>query len=146
MGNMLDAGMVSVKLKGTHAVGEASKEAGDGKYINNGNGVLTRHIVQMYLAKHWSFFGDNGWLHTGWVELGKGTAHPDGNKARHWSYFGPNGWLRTGWQDMGKGTGNPDGNNPKHRSYFGDNGWLRTGNQTIDGKKVTFDKKGWLII
>ena len=76
---------------------------------------------------HWSFFGDDGRLRTGWVRLGRGTANPDGNSAAHWSYFGDNGWLRTGWVQLGKGTSNPDGNTARHWSYFGDNGWLRTG-------------------
>ena len=80
---------------------------------------------------HWSYFGSNGWLRTGWVQLGKGTLEPDGNVAKHWSYFGSNGWLRTGWVQFGKGTSEPDGNAAKHWSYFGDNGWMRTGWQDM---------------
>lgn len=105
---------------------------------------------------HWSYFGANGWLRTGWVQLGKGTSEPDGNTAVHWSYFGPNGWLRAGWQEMGQGTDNPDGNNKKHWSYFGSNGWLRTGLQNMgkgtsnpDGNNVAhksyFGDNGWLV-
>ena len=81
--------------------------------------------------EHWSYFGANGWLRTGWVQLGKGTSEPDGNTAKHWSYFGANGWLRTGWVQLGKGTSEPDGNTAKHWSYFGGNGWLRTGLQDM---------------
>ena len=76
---------------------------------------------------HWSYFGKDGVLRTGWVQLGKGTSEPDGNSKTHWSYFGANGWLRTGWVQLGKGTSEPDSNSKKHWSYFGDNGWLRTG-------------------
>ena len=47
-------------------------------------------------AKHWSYFGDNGWMRTGWQEMGKGTKNPDGNSAKHTSYFGSDGWMRTG--------------------------------------------------
>lgn len=105
---------------------------------------------------HWSYFGANGWLRTGWVQLGKGTAEPDGNSARHWSYFGGNGWLRTGWVQLGKGTAEPDGNTNRHWSYFGGNGWLRTGLQNMgqgtsnpDGNAVAhksyFGDNGWLV-
>ena len=105
-------------------------------------------------TEHWSYFGANGWLRTGWVQLGKGTSDPDGNVAKHWSYFGGNGWLRTGWVQLGKGTGEPDGNSAKHWSYFGPNGWLRTGWQRMgtasnpDGKNKAhwsyFGGNGWL--
>ena len=78
-------------------------------------------------TSHYSYFGQDGKLRTGWVHLGKGTADPDGNSSAHWSYFGNNGWLRTGWVEMGKGTADPDGNVTRHWSYFGSNGWLRTG-------------------
>lgn len=106
-------------------------------------------------SSHWSYFGNNGVLRTGWVLLGKGTNNPDGNNAAHWSYFGSDGWLRMGWQTMGKGTNNPDGNSARHTSYFGDNGWLRTGWQAM-GKGTTnpdgnnkyhisyFGSNGWL--
>ena len=105
---------------------------------------------------HWSYFGDDGRLRTGWVQLGIGTSNPDGNSAKHWSYFGDNGWLRTGWLQLGKGTSEPDGNNTKHWSYFGDNGWLRLGLQDIgkgttnpDGNnprhKSYFGDNGWLV-
>ena len=76
---------------------------------------------------HWSFFGEDGRLRSGWVRFGKETSNPDGNNPAHWSYFGDNGWLRTGWVQLGKGTSEPDGNSAKHWSYFGDNGWLRSG-------------------
>ena len=102
-------------------------------------------------TEHWSYFGPNGWLRTGWQQMGKGTGNPDGNAARHWSYFGDNGWLRTGWQQMGKGTGNPDGNAARHWSFFGGNGWLVTGWKTLtkaDGESVEhksyFGNNGWL--
>ena len=80
---------------------------------------------------HWSYFGNNGWLRTGWQSMGTKN-NPDGNNKQHMSYFGDNGWLRTGWQHIGKGTKNPDGNAAPHYSYFGDNGWLRTGWQSMD--------------
>ena len=106
-------------------------------------------------ASHWSYFGDNGWLRTGWVQLGKGTSNPDSNAAKHWSYFGDNGWLRTGWVRLGKGTSNPDGNAAPHWSYFGNNGWLRTewvrfgkGTSEPDGNSAIhwsyFGGNGWL--
>ena len=105
---------------------------------------------------HWSYFGANGWLRTGWIQLGKGTAEPDGNTAKHWSYFGANGWLRTNWVQLGKGTSEPDGNSAKHWSYFGTNGWLREGMQDMgkgtnnpDGNaakhKSYFGNNGWLV-
>ena len=81
-------------------------------------------------AKHWSYFGGNGWLRTGWQQMGTKN-NPDGKNKVHFSYFGDNGWLRTGWQKMGKGTGNPDGNSAVHYSYFGSDGWLRTGWQQL---------------
>ena len=90
------------------------------------------------------YFGGNGWLRTGWVQLGKGTGEPDGNSAKHWSYFGPNGWLRTGWQKMGTKE-NPDGNSKVHYSYFGAYGWLVTGKQVIDGKTYIFNSSGWRL-
>ena len=104
---------------------------------------------------HWSYFGENGRLRTGWVHMGSGTSNPDGNKGAHWSYFGDNGWLRTGWVHMGKGTANADGNSSAHWSYFGDNGWLRTGWQQFgkgtsnpDGNSKVhwsyFGDNGWL--
>ena len=36
---------------------------------------------------HWSYFGPNGWLRTGWQQMGKGTNNPDGNAKKHWSYL-----------------------------------------------------------
>ena len=104
---------------------------------------------------HWSYFGNDGALRTGWVQFGKGTANPDGNSAVHWSYFGDNGWLRTGWAYLGKGTSNPDGNSTPHWSYFGTNGWLKTGwvqfgkgTANPDGNSTPhwsyFNDKGWL--
>ena len=104
---------------------------------------------------HWSYFGSDGVLRTGWKMLGVGTNNPDGNKPAHWSYFGPNGWLRTGWQKLGVGTSNPDGNNQAHWSYFGPNGWLRTnwqrmgmGTSNPDGNNRAhwsyFGPNGWL--
>ena len=105
---------------------------------------------------HWSYFGNNGIIRTGWVKMGKGTSNPDGNSTVHWSYFGKNGWLRTGWVHFGKGTSEPDGNTSKHWSYFGDNGWLRTGWQQMgkgtsnpDGNSAKhtsyFGNNGWLV-
>ena len=107
-------------------------------------------------SAHWSYFDKKGVIVTGWVQLGKGTANPDGNAAKHWSYFGSNGWLRTGWVQLGKGTSEPDGNSAKHWSYFGDNGWLRTGWQQLgkgtsnpDGNNAKhtsyFGNNGWLV-
>ena len=104
---------------------------------------------------HWSYFGKDGALRTGWVQLGKGTSEPDGNSAKHWSYFGENGWLRTGWVKLGKGTSNPDSNSSEHWSYFGENGWLRTGwiqlgkgTSEPDGNSAKhwsyFGENGWL--
>lgn len=104
---------------------------------------------------HWSYFGDDGVIRTGWVQLGKGTSNPDGNAEKHWSYFGSNGWLRTGWVQLGKGTAEPDGNSAKHWSYFGENGWLREGWQQMgkgtnnpDGNTEKhwsyFGANGWL--
>lgn len=104
---------------------------------------------------HWSYFGNDGVLRTGWQQLGVGTANPDGNNVAHWSYFGDNGWLRTGWNQLGVGTANPDGTNPAHWSYFGDNGWLRTfwqqlgkGTANPDGNNPAhwsyFGANGWL--
>ena len=106
------------------------RENGAYYYYKNGTKYTGWHYMTSAEGEktpHWSFFGSDGKLRTGWVQLGKGTANPDGNSARHWSYFGDNGWLRTGWVQMGKGTSNPDGNSAKHWSFFGDNGWLRTG-------------------
>jgi len=105
---------------------------------------------------HWSYFDKNGYLLTGWQQLGVGTNNPDKNNKKHWSYFGDNGWLRTGWQEMGVGTNNPDKNNKKHWSYFGDDGWLRTGWQEMgvgtknpdkNNKKhwSYFGGNGWLV-
>ena len=123
--------------------------------------------------EHFSYFGSNGWLRTGWIKLGKGTADPDENTAQHWSYFGDNGWLRTGWQKMGKGTSqdkgaafhwsyfgsdgwlrtgwqtmgtktNPDPGAEVHISYFGGNGWLATGNKKIGNAICSFGWNGWL--
>ena len=95
---------------------------------------------------HWSYFGGNGWLCTGWIELGKGTSEPDGNKARHWSYFGGDGWLRTGLLQMGAGTRNTFGENTAlHLSYFGNDGWLAVNKRiTVSGKNYTADSRGWL--
>ena len=59
-----------------------------------------------------------------------------------WKYYDDAGQDYRGWHWMTS----KEGETTPHWSYFGDNGILRTGNQTIDGKKVTFDKKGWLII
>ncbi len=94
-------------------------------------------------------------MRTGWVQMGKGTAEPDGNSAVHWSYFGKDGRLRTGWVQLGKGTSEPDGNNSAHWSYFGNNGWLRTGwvelgkgTSELDGNSAVhwsyFGNNGWL--
>ena len=92
---------------------------------------------------HWSYFGNDGKIRTGWIRFGRGTSEPDGNSAIHWSYFGDNGWLRTGWQEMGQGTNNPDGNHERHWSHFGNNGWLRTGWINTDGKWRFCDNRGW---
>lgn len=107
-------------------------------------------------TEHMSYFGSNGWLRTGWQEMGNGTSNSySENKSKHWSYFGENGWLRTGWQMMGTAS-NPDGKNKAHWSYFGDNGWLRTGWQQMGkgtnnayGENTTqhwsyFGNNGWL--
>ena len=95
-------------------------------------------------TQHMSYFGDNGWLRTGWQKMGKGTSNPDGGSKVHFSYFGENGWLRTGLQNMGKGTSNPDGNSAAHLSYFGDNGWLVTSTTTkIKGTTYKIDGNGW---
>ena len=62
---------------------------------------------------HWSYFGDNGWLRTGWQTMGT-SANPDGKNKVHKSYFGDNGWLRTGRVNI------------SGRIYVFDNrGWLR---------------------
>ena len=106
---------------------------------------------------HWSYFGNDGVLRTGWQQLGRGTNNPDGDAKKHWSYFGSNGWLRTGWVELGSGTKEPDGNKARHFSYFGSNGWLRTGLQNMgmgtnnpDGKnpfhKSYFGNNGWLLV
>ena len=131
-----------------------------GKYYYYKNNVKYTGWHRMTTAEgeakeHWSYFGKDGALRTGWVQLGKGTAEPDGNTAKHWSYFGDNGWLRTGWVQLGKGTAEPDGNTAKHWSYFGDNGWLRTHWQQLgqntpnsDGNSPAhfsyFGDNGWL--
>ena len=131
-----------------------------GKYYYYKNNV--KYTGWHYMTKaegekinHWSYFGNDGVLRTGWVQLGKGTSEPDGNSAKHWSYFGDNGWLRTNWVQLGKGTSEPDGNSAKHWSYFGDNGWLRTnwvqlgkGTSNPDGNSAKhwsyFGENGWL--
>ena len=103
---------------------------GKWSYVKDGEAYTGWHYMSAAEGEsigHWSYFGSNGVLRTGWVQLGKGTSEPDGNSAKHWSYFGDNGWLRTGWVQLGKGTSEPDGNSAKHWSYFGDNGWLRSG-------------------
>ena len=111
--------------------------------------------IEKESREHWSYFGNDGVLRTGWQEMGQGTTNPDGKNKRHWSYFGSNGWLRTGWVQLGKGTSEPDGNKEKHWSYFGSNGWLRTGWQEMgqgttnpDGKNKRhwsyFGSNGWL--
>ena len=95
-------------------------------------------------GKHWSYFGENGWLRTGWQQMGQGTSNPDGKNSKHWSYFGPNGWIRTGMQTMGTST-NPDGKCKQHLSYFGGNGWLAD-NKAFTYNKVQYiaDSRGWL--
>ena len=105
-------------------------ENGGYKYYKNGTAYTGWHnmgTAEGEKTPHWSYFGSDGRLRTGWVQLGKGTSEPDGNSAKHWSYFGSNGWLRTGWVQLGKGTSETDGNTARHWSYFGSNGWLRTG-------------------
>ena len=99
-----------------------------------------------------SYFGPNGWLRTGWQEMGT-AANPDGGHPKHMSYFGSNGWLRTGWVRLGKGTSEPDGNSTPHWSNFGTNGWLRTGlvwMTAAEGEKTPhysyFDSRGWLAV
>ena len=97
---------------------------------------------------HWSYFGKDGIIYTGWHYMGKN----EGEKTSHLSYFGADGWLRTGWQQMGKGTGNTFGENQeKHWSYFGGKGWLQTGWKYLtksDGEKTPhwsyFGRNGWL--
>ena len=132
----------------------------DGKFYYYKNNVAYTGWHWMTSAEgektdHWSYFGNDGVLRTGWQKLGVGTANPDGNNPAHFSYFGDNGWLRTGWNKMGVGTANPDGNNPAHYSYFGDNGWLRTdwqrlgvGTSNPDGNNPAhysyFGPNGWL--
>lgn len=104
---------------------------------------------------HWSYFGNDGILRTGWQQMGKGTKNPDKDAKKHWSYFGANGWLRTGWVRLGKSTSEPDGNSRPHWSYFGENGWLRegwqqmgkgTGNPDKNNAKhfSYFGSNGWL--
>ncbi len=98
---------------------------------------------------HWTYFGPNGWMRTGWQQMGVGTNNPDGNNPKHWTYFGPNGWMRMGWQTMGT-SNNPDGGKV-HTSYFGKNGWLQTGWKHFtraDGEAVEhwsyFGGNGWM--
>ena len=124
---------------GWHKMGKAEGESVEHWSYFGNDGVLRTGWQKMGTKtnpdgknkEHWSYFGANGWLRTGWQQIGKGTSNPDGNNEKHWSYFGADGWLRTGWQQLGKGTSNPDGNNVKHWSYFGANGWLRTGWQQL---------------
>ena len=89
---------------------------------------------------HWSYFGNDGVLRTGWQQFGQGTSDPDGNSKTHWSYFGKNGWLTT----ESKYFSNAEGEKEEHYSYFGGNGWLRTGSQTIGGKNYYFNDSGWM--
>ena len=149
-------------------------ENGNHKYYKNGIAYTGWHYMGMAEGEkieHWSYFGTDGVLRTGWQEMGQGTSNPDGKNKKHFSYFGANGWLREGWVLFGKGTSEPDGNKAKHwsyfgnngwlttewryftkedgeknehYSYFGDNGWLRTGSHTIGGKNYIFDSYGWM--
>ena len=120
-----------VTKKETEVSSEGWKfESGKWYYYKNNSKYTGWHYMTSAESEkkdHWSYFGKDGALRTGWVRLGKGTSEPDGNSAVHWSYFGDNGWLRTGWVQLGQGTSEPDGNSAKHWSYFGSNGWLRTG-------------------
>ena len=149
-------------------------ENGNHKFYKNGIAYTGWHYMGMAEGEkieHWSYFGTDGVLRTGWQEMGQGTSNPDGKNKKHFSYFGANGWLREGWVLFGKGTSEPDGNKAKHwsyfgnngwlttewryftkedgeknehYSYFGDNGWLRTGSHTIGGKNYIFDSYGWM--
>ena len=155
--NVYAAGNVQKNAKTTAKKGWV-RENGGMKYYKDGKAYTGWHYMTKAEGEktpHWSYFGNDGIIRTGWQQMGKGTGNPDGNAAKHWSYFGTNGWLRTGWQQMGKGTGNPDGNSSKHWSYFGGNGWLRTGwvqlgkgTSEPDGNSAKhwsyFGSNGWL--
>ena len=125
-------------------------EEGKHYYVNAGLTYTGWHKMgksEGEKTPHWSYFGDDGVLRTGWVQFGAGTSESDGGSAKHWSYFGDNGWLVTGWKHFNE----KDGEKSPHWSYFGDNGWLVTGWKHFnekDGEKSPhwsyFGNNGWL--
>ncbi len=118
-------------------------EGGSYKYYKNNVAYTGWHYMGVDEGEskaHWSYFGNDGVLRTGWQQFGQGTSDPDGNSKKHWSYFDTNGWLTTEWKYFS----NAEGEKEEHYSYFGGNGWLRTGSQTIGGKNYYFNVSGWM--
>ncbi len=146
----IEEGKTKIYVKeGKRFTGWLSEE-GKHYYVNAGLTYTGWHKMgksEGEKTPHWSYFGNDGVLRTGWVQLGAGTSESDGGSAKHWSYFGDNGWLVTGWKHFNE----KDGEKSPHWSYFGDNGWLVTGWKHFnekDGEKSPhwsyFGNNGWL--
>ena len=146
----IEEGKTKIYVKeGKRFTGWLSEE-GKHYYVNAGLTYTGWHKMgksEGEKTPHWSYFGNDGVLRTGWVQFGAGTSESDGGSAKHWSYFGDNGWLVTGWKHFNE----KDGEKSPHWSYFGDNGWLVTGWKHFnekDGEKSPhwsyFGNNGWL--